>query len=327
VTTTPGADEGGAAFRPGAGGLAAGASSPGADEGGAVFRPGAGGLAAGASSPGTRLREAMAAEQPLQVVGAINAYAAKLAERAGFLALYLSGAGVANHSLGLPDLGVIQLGDVVTDASRITAATELPLLVDIDTGWGHMFTIARAVRELERVGVAAVQIEDQVDAKRCGHRPGKQLVDAEEMVDRVRAAVASRIDVLVVARTDAGSVDETIARGRRYAEAGADVVFAEALTSLDDYARVVASLDVPVLANLTEFGVTPLLTLEQLRSVGVALALYPLSASRAAARASERVFEAIRRDGTQAAVVETMQTRDELYDVLDYLRLERALDE
>ena len=327
MTTTPGADEGGAVFRPGAAGSAAGASSPSADEGGAVFRPGAGGLAAGASSPGTRLREAMAAEQPLQVVGAINAYAAKLAERAGFLALYLSGAGVANHSLGLPDLGVIQLGDVVTDASRITAATELPLLVDIDTGWGHMFTIARAVRELERVGVAAVQIEDQVDAKRCGHRPGKQLVDAEEMVDRVRAAVASRIDVLVVARTDAGSVDETIARGRRYAEAGADVVFAEALTSLDDYARVVASLDVPVLANLTEFGVTPLLTLEQLRSVGVALALYPLSASRAAARASERVFEAIRRDGTQAAVVETMQTRDELYDVLDYLRLERALDE
>jgi methylisocitrate lyase len=276
---------------------------------------------------GARLRAAIDAERPLQVVGATNAYAAKLAERAGFRALYLSGAGVANHSLGLPDLGIIQLGDVLTDARRITAATELPLLVDIDTGWGHAFTIDRAVRELERAGVAAVQIEDQAGAKRCGHRPGKDLVEPEEMIDRVRAAVAARDEVLIVARTDATTIDDTIERGRAYAEAGADVVFAEALTSLADYARVTSELATPVLANITEFGVTPLFTLAELRAAGVAIVLYPLSASRAAARASERVYMAIRRDGTQAGVLDEMQTRDELYDVLDYLRFERALDE
>jgi methylisocitrate lyase len=276
---------------------------------------------------GARLRAAIDAERPLQVVGATNAYAAKLAERAGFRALYLSGAGVANHSLGLPDLGIIQLGDVLTDARRITAATELPLLVDIDTGWGHAFTIDRAVRELERAGVAAVQIEDQAGAKRCGHRPGKDLVEPEEMIDRVRAAVAARDEVLIVARTDAATIDDTIERGRAYAEAGADVVFAEALTSLADYARVTSELATPVLANITEFGVTPLFTLAELRAAGVAIVLYPLSASRAAARASERVYMAIRRDGTQAGVLDEMQTRDELYDVLDYLRFERALDE
>ncbi|HEY3541425.1 MAG TPA: methylisocitrate lyase [Gaiellaceae bacterium] len=271
-----------------------------------------------------RLRDALAAERPLQVVGAINAYAALLAERAGFRALYLSGAGVANHSLGLPDLGVIQLADVLTDAARITAATELPLLVDIDTGWGHEPVVERAVRELERAGVAAVQIEDQVGAKRCGHRPGKQLVDAGEMVARVRAAVGAREELLVVARTDAPTVEETVARAAAYVDAGADVVFAEALRSLDDVRRVTSSLDAPVLVNLTEFGVTPLWTLDDLRDAGVAVALYPLSASRAAARASERVYEAIRRDGSQSSVVETMQTRDELYDVLDYLRQEQA---
>jgi methylisocitrate lyase len=276
---------------------------------------------------GARLRAAIDAERPLQVVGATNAYAAKLAERAGFRALYLSGAGVANHSLGLPDLGIIQLGDVLTDARRITAATGLPLLVDIDTGWGHAFTIDRAVRELERAGVAAVQIEDQAGAKRCGHRPGKDLVEPEEMIDRVRAAVAARDEVLIVARTDAATIDDTIERGRAYAEAGADVVFAEALTSLADYARVTSELATPVLANITEFGVTPLFTLAELRAAGVAIVLYPLSASRAAARASERVYMAIRRDGTQAGVLDEMQTRDELYDVLDYLRFERALDE
>jgi methylisocitrate lyase len=276
---------------------------------------------------GARLRAAIDAERPLQVVGATNAYAAKLAERAGFRALYLSGAGVANHSLGLPDLGIIQLGDVLTDARRITAASELPLLVDIDTGWGHAFTIDRAVRELERAGVAAVQIEDQAGAKRCGHRPGKDLVEPEEMIDRVRAAVAARDEVLIVARTDAATIDDTIERGRAYAEAGADVVFAEALTSLADYARVTSELATPVLANITEFGVTPLFTLAELRAAGVAIVLYPLSASRAAARASERVYMAIRRDGTQAGVLDEMQTRDELYDVLDYLRFERALDE
>jgi methylisocitrate lyase len=274
-----------------------------------------------------RFLEVLDAERPLQVVGAINAYAAKLAERAGFRALYLSGAGVANHSLGLPDLGMIQLADVLTDAARITAATRLPLLVDVDTGWGHAFTIERAVRELERVGVAAVQIEDQVNAKRCGHRPGKELVEASEMVSRVRAALRARGELAVVARTDAGSVDDTIARGEAYAEAGADIVFAEALRSLDDVQRVTAALSVPELVNLTEFGLTPLWTLEELRDAGVAVALYPLSASRAAARASEGVYRAIREEGTQAGVVDQMQTRDELYDVLDYLRFERELDD
>jgi methylisocitrate lyase len=271
------------------------------------------------------LRAALEAERPLQVVGAINAYAALLAERAGFRALYLSGAGVANHSLGLPDLGVIQLADVVADAARITGATRLPLIVDIDTGWGHGLNVARAVRELERAGAAAVQIEDQVSAKRCGHRPGKELVEPDEMVARVGAALAAREELLVIARTDAPNVDETIARAQAYAAAGADLVFAEALRSLDDVARVTAAVDVPVLVNLTEFGVTPLWTLDELRRAGVAIALYPLSASRAAARASERVYEAIRRDGTQAAVVDEMQTRDELYEVLDYLRHEQSL--
>jgi methylisocitrate lyase len=274
-----------------------------------------------------RLREAMAAERPLQIVGAINAYAAKLAERAGFRALYLSGAGVANHSLGLPDLGVIHLGDVITDASRIAAATELPLLVDIDTGWGHAFTIDRAVRELERAGVAAVQIEDQAGAKRCGHRPGKEVVDPGEMVDRIQAALAARVELLIVARTDAATVDETVDRSRTYAAAGADVIFAEALQSLDDYRRVTQAVEVPVLANITEFGVTPLFTRDELRDAGVAIVLYPLSAARAAARASERVYETIRREGTQAPLLGDMQTRDELYDALDYLRFERALDE
>jgi methylisocitrate lyase len=274
-------------------------------------------------SAGARLRAALEAERPLQVVGAINAYAALLAERAGFRALYLSGAGVANHSLGLPDLGVIQLADVLTDAARITAATDLPLLVDIDTGWGHEYTIARSVRELERAGVAAVQIEDQVGAKRCGHRPGKELVDADEMVARVRAAVEARDELLVVARTDAGSVDETVSRARRYADAGADVIFAEALRSLDDVRAVVSSVGAPVVVNLTEFGLTPSWTLDELRDAGAAVALYPLSASRAAARASDQVYRAIRRDGTQAGVLGEMQTRDELYDVLDYLRYEQ----
>jgi len=279
------------------------------------------------TAPAARLRAALAAERPLQVAGAINAYAARLAERAGFRALYLSGAGVANHSLGLPDLGMIQLADVLTDAARITAATDLPLLVDIDTGWGHELTIARAVRELERAGAAAVQIEDQVGAKRCGHRPGKELVPVAEMVARVRAAVGARSELLVVARTDATELEDAIARGRAYREAGADVIFAEALRTLDDVASVTAALDVPVLVNLTEFGLTPLFSLDELRDAGVAIALYPLSASRAAARASERVYETIRRDGTQAGALDAMQTRDELYEVLDYLRYERALDE
>jgi methylisocitrate lyase len=278
------------------------------------------------TSAGARLREAIAAERPLQIVGAVNAYAAMLAERAGFRALYLSGAGVANQSLGLPDLGVIHLGDVVADAARIAAATDLPLLVDIDTGWGHAFTIARAVRELERVGVAGIQIEDQAGAKRCGHRPNKEVVEPAEMVARVRAAVAARRDpeFTIVARTDAPDAPD---RARSYADAGADVIFAEAQTSLDGYRAVVEAVSVPVLANLTEFGLTPLFGLDELREAGVAIALYPLSASRAAARAAENVYAAIRRDGTQRAVLDSMQTRDQLYEVLDYLRYERELDE
>jgi methylisocitrate lyase len=273
----------------------------------------------------------MEAERPLQMVGAVNAYAAMLAGRAGFRALYLSGAGVANHSLGLPDLGMTNLGDVALDAGRITRAVDLPLLVDIDTGWGHAFTIDRAVQELESVGVAGVQIEDQAGVKRCGHRPNKAVVETSEMVERVRAATAARADdsFLVVARTDARAVeglDEAVTRAVAYAEAGADVIFAEAPESVEELRAFTAALEVPVLANITEFGVTPLLSLDKLRDAGVAIALYPLSASRAAARAAELVYDAIRADGTQAAVLDTMQTRDELYDVLDYLRFERALD-
>jgi methylisocitrate lyase len=278
------------------------------------------------TTAGARMREAMAEESPLQIVGAVNAYAAMQAERAGFRALYLSGAGVANHSLGLPDLGVTNLGDVLTDTKRIAAATDLPLLVDIDTGWGHAFTIDRAVRELEQAGAAGVQIEDQAGAKRCGHRPNKQVVDTAEMVDRVRAAAGARRDpdFLIVARTDA---PDAPARARAYEAAGADVIFAEAQTTLEDYRRVVDAVSIPVLANLTEFGLTPLFTLDELRDAGVAIALYPLSASRAAARAAEGVYASIRTEGTQRGVVDRMQTRDELYEVLDYLRFERALDE
>ena len=282
-------------------------------------------------TPGERLRAAIEAEQPLQVVGAVNAYFAMLAERVGFQALYLSGAGVANHSLGLPDLGLTSLGDVLTDAARITGAVELPLLVDIDTGWGHALTIDRAVKQLESVGVAGVQIEDQAGAKRCGHRPGKEVVESGEMVERVRAAVAARRDpaFVVVARTDALAMEGLAAavdRAAAYADAGADVIFAEAPESLDDLATFTKSLSVPVLANITEFGITPLLTLAELREAGVGLALYPLSAARAAARAAEAVYGAIRHDGDQAAVLHTMQTRDELYEVLDYMRYERAID-
>ena len=273
----------------------------------------------------------MEAERPLQIVGAVNAYSAMLARRSGFRALYLSGAGVAKHSLGLPDLGVTNLGDVLTDAGRITRAVDLPLLVDIDTGWGHAFTIDRAVRELESVGVAGVQIEDQAGAKRCGHRPNKAVVETSEMVERVRAAAGARSDesFVVVARTDARAVeglDQAVERALAYAEAGADVIFAEAPESADELRTFTAALDVPVLANITEFGLTPLLSLPDLQDAGVGIALYPLSAARAAARAAQTVYSTIRANGTQAAVLDTMQTRDELYDVLDYLRFELALD-
>jgi methylisocitrate lyase len=278
------------------------------------------------------LRAAITAERPLQVVGAINAYCALLARRAGFRALYLSGAGVANASHGLPDLGVTTLDDVLEDARRITAATELPLLVDVDTGFGGAFSIARTVHEMIRAGVAGIHIEDQIQAKRCGHRPGKAIVPADEMVDRIKAAVDARTDpsFMIMARTDAVAVegiDAAIARAVRCRDAGADAIFPEALADLAQYRRFVDAVGVPVLANLTEFGKTPLFTVDQLRDSGVAMALYPLSAFRAMSKAAERVYGAIRSDGTQGRVVDAMQTRAELYDVLDYLTYERKLDQ
>jgi methylisocitrate lyase len=283
------------------------------------------------STPGARFRAALAAERPLQIAGAVNAYSALLAQRAGFRALYLSGAGVANASHGLPDLGMTSLDDVLVDARRITSRVDLPLLVDIDTGWGHAFNIARAVRELSRAGVAAVHLEDQAAAKRCGHRPGKELVTTAEMCDRIRAATDAKLDpeFVVMARTDAAAdegVAAAIARAQAYSGAGADMIFAEALTTLDDYRQFTAAVNAPVLANLTEFGRTPLFTLEEVRQAGIAMVLYPLSAFRAASAASTEVYAAIRRDGTQRAVVGKMQTRAELYDVLGYQAYEEKLD-
>lgn len=271
-------------------------------------------------TPGAQFRAALAAERPLQIAGAINAYAALLAQRAGFRALYLSGAGVANHSRGLPDNGQTTLDDVLTDARRITARVPLPLLVDIDTGWEDP---AGAVRALGAVGVAAVHIEDQVPAKLCGHLPGKHLVPTNAMVARVRAAVTGKPDpaFVIMARTDAAAVEgvpAAIARAQAYVAAGADMIFAEALRTLDDYRAFTAAVNVPVLANLTEFGQTPLFTVEQLRSVGIALALYPLGASRAAAAAALDFYATLRRDGTQQAVVAKMQPRSDLYSTLGY---------
>ncbi len=271
-------------------------------------------------SPGSQFRAALAAEQPLQIAGAINAYAALLAQRAGFRALYLSGAGVANHSCGIPDVGDTTLADVLVDARRIAARTALPLLVDIDTGWDDPAT---AVRELAAAGVAAVHLEDQIPAKKCGHLPGKHLVPAAEMIDRVRAAVAGKPDrdFVVMARTDAAAnegVAGAIARAEAYVAAGADMIFPEALRTLADFRQFTAAIKVPVLANLTEFGQTPYFTLDELRAAGVAMVLYPLSASRAAAAASLAVYTAIRHDGTQQNVVGKMQTRAELYEVLGY---------
>jgi methylisocitrate lyase len=283
------------------------------------------------ASAGLRLRNALAQEKPLQVVGAINAYSALLAERAGFRALYLSGAGVANSSFGVPDLGITSLNDVCEDVRRICGASQLPLLVDADTGWGSAFNIARTCAELSRAGAAGMHLEDQVSAKRCGHRPGKALVPADEMVDRIKAAVDARDDTqfVVMARTDAHAVegcDAALERSYQYVAAGADMIFAEALTTLDEYRRFTSSLAVPVLANITEFGKTPLFTVEELGSAGVSLVLYPLSAFRAMSRAAEECYAAIRRDGTQRAVVDRMQSRAELYDVLDYHAYEQQLD-
>lgn len=283
-------------------------------------------------NPGSAFRAALAAERPLQIAGTINAYSALLAQRAGFRALYLSGAGVANASCGLPDLGITTLDDVLTDARRITAAVPLPLLVDIDTGWGQAFNIARSIRELARAGVAAVHIEDQVSAKRCGHRPGKELVGAAEMADRVKAAVDAKpyAEFVVMARTDAAANEGlagAIARAQAYVAAGADMIFAEALGSLDEYRQFASAVPAPVLANLTEFGKTPLFTVGQLRDAGIAMALYPLSAFRAMSAAAQRVYETVRREGTQASLTSAMQTRDELYAVLDYHRYEEKLDQ
>ena len=284
------------------------------------------------STPGSRFRDAVGRDPPLQIPGAINAYAALLAERAGFEALYLSGAGVANASVGVPDLAITTLDDVLTDVRRITAATALPLLVDVDTGFGTAFNIARATRELIRSGAAALHIEDQEQAKRCGHRPNKVNVGVEEMCDRIKAAVDARDDdaFVIMARTDAFASDgleASIDRAVAYVEAGADMIFPEALGTLDDFRSFAAAVRVPVLANLTEFGVTPSLTLDELRTAGVAMALYPLSAFRAMSRAAESVYRAIQESGTQVSMLSAMQTREELYEVLDYYVYERKLDE
>jgi methylisocitrate lyase len=284
------------------------------------------------SSPGARLRAAVDTERPLQLVGAVNAFAALLAERSGFKALYLSGAGVANASFGLPDLGITSRADVCEDVRRISSATALPLLVDADTGWGAAFNIARTTTDLAKSGAAGMHLEDQVAAKRCGHRPGKQLVPTSEMVDRIRAAVDARSDAsfVIMARTDAHAVEgqqAALERAAAYIEAGADMIFAEALTSLDEYRQFSAAVHAPLLANITEFGRTPLFTCDELHAAGVRLVLYPLSAFRAAARASLEVYGAIRREGTQASVLERMQTRAELYEVLRYHEYERKLDD
>jgi methylisocitrate lyase len=284
------------------------------------------------SSPGERFWNALDAERPLQLAGVVNAYCALLAERAGFRALYLSGAGVANASFGLPDLGVTTLNDVCEDTRRICGATELPLLVDADTGFGSTLSIRRTVRELQQAGAAGLHLEDQVAAKRCGHRPGKALVDAAEMIDRVKAAVDARLDdrFVIMARTDAAAnegLSAAIERARGYVEAGADMIFAEALTTLDEFRQFTAAVKVPVLANITEFGRTPLLTTAELAAAGVRLALYPLSAFRAMSQAAATVYAAIRTQGTQRALLDAMQTRDELYEVLDYHVYEKLLDE
>ena len=289
-------------------------------------------MGAASVSPGKRFRQLVAKGPPLQVPGAINAYCALLAEKAGFKALYQSGAGVANASFGMPDLGLTTLGDVLEDARRITAATELPLLVDVDTGFGSAFNIARTVREMQRAGVAAVHLEDQEQAKRCGHRPNKATVAVDEMCDRLKAAVDARRDddFVIMARTDAFAREgraAAVERAAAYVEAGADMIFAEALYTLDDYAAFTRVIGVPVLANLTEFGLTPQFTVAELDKAGVRIVLYPLSAFRAMSRAALHVYETIRRDGTQGAVLDTMQTRDELYAVLDYHTYERKLDE
>ena len=282
-------------------------------------------------SAGKKLRQALVEESPLQVVGTINAYSAMMAEKVGYRAIYLSGAGVANGSFGLPDLGMTSLNDVLEDVKRISGACNLPLLVDIDTGWGGAFNIARTIKDMTRSGAAGAHIEDQVAQKRCGHRPNKEIVSCEEMEDRIKAAVDAKLDqdFLLMARTDALAVSglqEVIDRAGRFQEAGADAIFAEAMTELSMYEKVVQSVDVPVLANITEFGSTPLYTLEELGSAGVAMALYPLSAFRAMNQAALNVYSTLRSQGTQASLIDKMQSRNDLYEFLGYHEYENKLD-
>ena len=283
-------------------------------------------------SPGARFRAALAAEKPLQVVGAINAYAARLAQATGFRAIYLSGGGVAANSLGVPDLGISTMEDVLIDVRRITDASSLPLLVDIDTGWGGAFNIARTIRQMIKAGAAAVHIEDQVSAKRCGHRPGKELVPAEEMADRIKAAVDARTDpnFVIMARTDAltsEGLDRAIQRAQAYVAAGADMIFAEAVTELSMYTAFRKALGVPILANITEFGKTPLFARDELAQAGVDIILYCCAAYRAMNAAALKVYETIRTEGTQKNVLPMMQSRDDLYRYLDYHAYEQKLDE
>ncbi len=283
-------------------------------------------------TPGARFRAAVTEEKPLQVAGAINAYAARMAEATGFRALYLSGGGVAANSLGMPDLGISTMEDVLVDVRRITDATFLPLLVDIDTGWGGAFNIARTIRSMSKAGAAAVHIEDQVSAKRCGHRPGKEIVPVEEMVDRVKAAVDARTDAsfVIMARTDALASEglaAAIERAQAYVAAGADMIFAEAVTEARMYTEFRRATGVPILANITEFGKTPLFTREELGAAGVDIVLYCCAAYRAMNAAALRVYEAIRAEGTQGRLIDEMQTRDDLYRYLDYYAYERKLDE
>ena len=284
-------------------------------------------------SAGKKFREALQAESPLQIVGTINANHALLAEQSGFKAIYLSGGGVAAGSLGIPDLGITTLQDVLIDVERITNVCKTPLLVDIDTGFGpSAFNIARTIQSLEKAGAAGIHMEDQVGAKRCGHRPGKELVSLDEMVDRIRAAVDARkdADFVIGARTDAiasEGIEKALARAKAYAEAGADFIFAEAVRSLEDYTRFQEATQSPILANITEFGQTPLFTVEELKGAKVSMVLYPLSAFRAANKAALNVYQHIRKDGSQQGVLETMQTREELYQSIDYYNYENRLDQ
>ena len=283
-------------------------------------------------TPGSRFRAAIKAETPLQIPGVINAYCALQAQLAGFQAIYLSGAGVANASFGMPDLGMTSMSDVVADIERVTSVCELPLLVDADTGWGHALSIGRTVKSFIKSGAAAMHIEDQQAAKRCGHRPGKAIVATQEMLDRIAAAVDARVDetFVIMARTDAlatEGLDASIERCQKYVEAGADVIFAEAINDPDEYRKFTGSLSVPVLANMTEFGVSPLMTVDELGDVGVQLVLYPLSAFRAMSAAAQAVYDGIRNTGTQTELLDLMQTREELYSTLNYHSYEQQMDE